>query len=356
MRSSAFSFVCDTLLGLFLCLWWKAALSRWGTDGPSAHALARAGGLYCTAVFLPRELGILVTAGALAVVAARMPHALDSSIERGRAARDEHRDYVKHLFLGVVTGCALEEIWRGLYWFSFMPAALTFFLLVGMASAFVMFKRRRNMRLPILLASLALVTVFCVNREVAPMLLAGLSLLLLLSTHYSRAGAADDRRAAFSGMALGLIGSCIMFNYIAVIFTYDVSIFGVYGTQTGFELATVFLSALLFSATGGYLGWAIIKQARMAEVERQQEVVVSEAGLVRDILLAYDLTPLQVDTATLLLRGRTVAQISSELHYAPSTIKAARRVCLERAHVSDVSALREQIIAGIRCSQQSSQQ
>ncbi|MCH3948418.1 MAG: hypothetical protein LKE43_06450 [Olsenella sp.] len=143
----------------------------------------------------------------------------------------------------------------------------------------------------------------------------------------------------------------MLFNRVATTFTYHVGVLGVYGTQTGFELVCVFLSALVFAASGIYVGRRIVCSGRFARDKLQQRSISLNEVVVRDVLAAYDLTPLQIDTALLLLQGRTVREISQELGYAPSTIKTARRVCLTRVQAPDIPSLRREILAGIRCSQ-----
>jgi hypothetical protein len=255
------------------------------------------------------------------------------------------------LFLiGCVVGGGLEEVWRGLYWFSFMPAALTFFTPVCFCCILSLFVRSSEQSVPSVAFSVSILTVAFVMPDLAPTILAALSLLLLVVSCGAYV-AGPSGSPVLCGLSLGLAGGCVLFNRVATTFTYHVGVLGVYGTQTGFELVCVFLSALVFAASGIYVGRRIVCSGRFARDKLQQRSISLNEVVVRDVLAAYDLTPLQIDTALLLLQGRTVREISQELGYAPSTIKTARRVCLTRVQAPDIPSLRREILAGIRCSQ-----
>lgn len=347
-HSDVLSFVCDTVIGALLCRWWSTAFLEWRHRRPRASSIVWSGGLLSLLALLPQNIVALSSAAALSVLILRMPSQSSPAETHGHVA---HGPQGTSLIFGAITGCALEEIWRGLHWFSFMPAALTFFVLLSAFGILALSSGGLRPKTWLLVFPVYFSIVLLVSGSDAPTLLAGFSLLLLAENSTAVLRGNNSLFFIF-GLACGLIFSCIAFNVIGSIFTYHVDILGIYGTQTGFELLTVFLSALLFSGLGIYFGRRLILLSQEELVESVHKELSDNNLLAREYLLAYDLTPLQIDVAMLLLQGKTVAQISGELHYAASTVGAARRACLKRLRVTSTEELRKEILAGIRCSQE----
>lgn len=351
-HSDALGFVCDLVIGSQLCRFWSIAFLEWRYRRPHVRSIIWSGGILSLLVLLPGDIVALTSAAALSVLVLQTPPP-DSLVE----ARDDviYKPREKGLLFGAIVGCALEEIWRGLYWFSFMPAALTFFALLGIFGLRAIHSSGFRPKLWLLVFPAFFSITLLASRSDAPMLLAGFS-LLLLAENCTAALKGNSPLYFICGMACGLIYSCIAFNVIAYIFTYHMDIFGIYGTQTGFELSTVFLSALLFSGLGIYFGRRLVQLRQEELVESARSELSDNNLLAREFLLAYDLTPMQIDVAILLVQGKTVTQICDELHYAASTVSAARRACLKRLQVTNTEGLRNEILAGIRRSQEETQQ
>lgn len=346
-HSASVMFACDAVLGFYLYRWWVTAASRRGAFKGCPIAMACSVVAFILCDLLPAEPSLVV--GACLILATSFAMPLRDDTEES-AVSVQPKNSLFLFLIGCVVGGGLEEVWRGLYWFSFMPAALTFFTPVCFCCILSLFVRSSEQSVPSVTLTLAILAVACVIPGSAPAILAALSLLLLVVSCGSYV-AEPSGSPVLCGLSIGLAGGCVVFNRVATTFTYHVSVLGVYGTQTGFELVCVFLSALIFAASGVYVGRRIVCSGRFARDKLQQRSISLNEVVVRDVLAAYDLTPLQIDTAMLLLQGRTVREISQELGYAPSTIKTARRVCLTRVRAADIPALRREVLAGIRCSQ-----
>lgn len=346
-HSASVMFACDAVLGFCLYRWWVAAASRRGAFKRRPIAMACPVVAFILCDLLLAELSLVV--GVCLILATSFTMPLRDDTEE-TAVGVQPRESLCLFLIGCVVGGGLEEVWRGLYWFSFMPAALTFFTPVCFCCILSLFVRSSEQSVPSVAFSVSILTVAFVMPDLAPTILAALSLLLLVVSCGAYV-AGPSGSPVLCGLSLGLVGGCVLFNRVATTFTYHVGVLGVYGTQTGFELVCVFLSALVFAASGIYVGRRIVCSGRFARDKLQQRSISLNEVVVRDVLAAYDLTPLQIDTALLLLQGRTVREISQELGYAPSTIKTARRVCLTRVQAPDIPSLRREILAGIRCSQ-----
>lgn len=255
---------------------------------------------------------------------------------------------------GIPLGCAVEECWRSYHWFSFMPAALTFLVPIALASLLTVHAAQpRALPRAALACGIPFVSVLASIGDL-PVALVAAALVVLLSAAHSIAPSPLERQSLCLGVGIGLLGGCIGVNAVGDIFTYHVGILGTYGTQTGFELATIALSTLVFAGGGLWFGRRMTIRARMVAMRRDLAGREEDEGLIRNALASYGLNGFQTATALMLLQGCSIDEIARELHYTPESVRNARRICFQRLRVSGVDAMRREVSSAIRCSQPNS--
>lgn len=267
---------------------------------------------------------------------------------------------------GAISGLACEEIWRSAYWFSFMPAALSFLIPIAIASAFLILARAPETRAVDARPALIVVAAVCVLLLLlAPARGAILAYIatqaafmaaLVLncfegmngdaSLYCSRNYTARDWVAFIIGWGFGVLAGLVGVNMVGEVYTNHVGVFGVYGNQTGFELFTAFASALIFASTGLWFAYRMGKRGIEAG---RAEALVGAMPADDDIetrLRAIGMTDLQIQVAIQTAHGASVSEIARTLGYSASAVRQARLTCYRVFSVHSPSALRDAIRAG----------
>lgn len=276
------------------------------------------------------------------------------------------RLHVECIAFGAIFGLACEEIWRSAYWFSFMPAALSFLIPIAIASEFLILARAPEARAVDIRPVLVAVAAACVLLLLlAPARAANLAYIATqavftaafilncfgsmngdASPYCSRSYTARGWVALIIGWGLGVLVGLVGINMVGEVYTNHVGVFGVYGNQTGFELFTAFASALIFASTGLWFAYRIGKRAIEA---RRAEALVGATPADDDIetrLRAIGMTDLQIRVAIHTAHGASVSEIARTLGYSASAVRQARLTCYRVFSVHSPSALRDAIRAG----------
>ncbi len=250
-----------------------------------------------------------------------------------------------------VLGLAIEEIWRGSYWFSFMPATFFFILPANIAAIRTLHKRGSKQAI-VGLASLAIGFVCCLitSRDLT-MALVTFSLFMLVSPFvtFSLAGHLLTLGTSVAiSLTAGLLAGVYAMNAFASVFTYHVGALGTFGTQTGVEVLSIAAATIVFLGTGISLlrdVTATLKQRRALGGD------IPSTGEITQYLTAFNLTKTQIDVAAQLVQGKTVDEAAEALCYSPVTVRAARNRVFEALGVESIDTLSDSICAGIRRSQ-----
>lgn len=275
------------------------------------------------------------------------------------------RLHVECVAFGAIFGLACEEIWRSAYWFSFMPAALSFLIPIAIASEFLILARAPEARAvdtrPVLVAVAAACVLLLL---LAPARAANLAYIATqavftavfilncfgsmngdASPYCSRSYTARGWVALIIGWGLGVLVGLVGINMVGEVYTNHVGVFGVYGNQTGFELFTAFASALIFASTGLWFAYRMGKRGIEA---RRAEALVGATPADDDIetrLRAIGMTDLQIQVAIHTAHGASVSEIARTLGYSASAVRQARLTCYRVFSVHSPSALRDAIRA-----------
>lgn len=277
----------------------------------------------------------------------------------------------KCMVFGAISGLVCEEVWRSAYWFSFMPAALSFLIPITIASAFLILARAPEARAVDTRPALIAVAVVCamllllapargailayIAAQVAFMAAFILNCFEGMngdaSPHCSRNYTARDWVAFIIGWGFGVLAGLVGINMVGEVYTSHVGVFGVYGNQTGFELFTAFASALIFASTGL---WFTYRMGKTGIEARRAEALASAMPADDDIetrLRAIGMTDLQIQVAIQTAHGASVGEIARTLGYSASAVRQVRLTCYRVFSVHSPSALRDAICAGKPCSQ-----
>lgn len=275
------------------------------------------------------------------------------------------RLHVECIAFGAIFGLACEEIWRSVYWFSFMPAALSFLIPIAIASAFLILTRAPEARAVDTRPVLVTVAAACVLLLLlAPARAANLAYIATqavftaafilncfdnmngdASPYCSRSYTAKGWVALIIGWGSGVLVGLVGINMVGEVYTNHVGVFGVYGNQTGFELFTAFASALIFASTGLWFAYRIGKRGIEA---RRAEALAGATPADDDIetrLRAIGMTDLQIQVAVQTAHGASIGEIASALGYSASAVRQARLTCYRVFSVHSPSALRDAIRA-----------
>lgn len=275
------------------------------------------------------------------------------------------RLHVECIAFGAIFGLACEEIWRSVYWFSFMPAALSFLIPIAIASAFLILTRAPEARAVDTRPVLVTVAAACVLLLLlAPARAANLAYIATqavftaafilncfdnmngdASPYCSRSYTAKGWVALIIGWGFGVLVGLVGINMVGEVYTNHVGVFGVYGNQTGFELFTAFASALIFASTGLWFAYRIGKRGIEA---RRAEALAGATPADDDIetrLRAIGMTDLQIQVAVQTAHGASIDEIASALGYSASAVRQARLTCYRVFSVHSPSALRDAIRA-----------
>lgn len=299
------------------------------------------------------------------------PDSLDGGVMADESLRVEKLD-ARCMVFGAISGLACEEIWRSAYWFSFMPAALSFLIPVALACVILLCLRSKDVRagklLPVLFGIAAVCSLLfllipargAVLTYVAAQTILVAALVLNcfdgLDGDVAMGKKSSDKANAWvsltigwgTGVLVGLVG----INMVGEVYTSHVDVFGVYGNQTGFELFTAFVSALVFAATGLWFAYRICKrgfEAKRGGVSVDGSTVDDDEVEAR--LRSIGMTDLQVQVAIATIRGASVGEIATTLGYSRSAVRQARLTCYRVFSVHSASALKNAIIAGKSYSQ-----
>lgn len=275
------------------------------------------------------------------------------------------RLHVECIAFGAIFGLACEEIWRSAYWFSFMPAALSFLVPIAIASEFLILARAPEARAvdtrPVLVAVAATCVLLLLLAPARGAILAYIAAQAAFTAAFvlncfegmygdaspccSRNNTARGWVALIIGWGLGVLAGLVGINMVGEVYTNHVGVFGVYGGQTGFELFTAFASALIFASTGLWFAYRIGKRGIEA---RRAEALVGATPADDDIetrLRAIGMTDLQMQVAIHTAHGASVSEIARTLGYSASAVRQARLTCYRVFSVHSPSALRDAIRA-----------
>lgn len=270
------------------------------------------------------------------------------------------------MVFGAISGLACEEIWRSAYWFSFMPAALSFLIPIAIASAFLILARAPETRAVDTRPALIVVAAVCVlllllapaRGAILAYIATQVAFMAALvlncfegmngdaSLYCSRNYTARDWVAFIIGWGFGVLAGLVGVNMVGEVYTNHVGVFGVYGNQTGFELFTAFASALIFASTGLWFAYRMGKRGIEAG---RAEALVGAMPADDDIetrLRAIGMTDLQIQVAIQTTHGASVSEIARTLGYSASAVRQARLTCYRVFSVHSPSALRDAIRAG----------
>lgn len=283
-----------------------------------------------------------------------------------RVALPIERLHVECMVFGAISGLACEEIWRSAYWFSFMPAALSFLIPIAIASAFLILARAPETRAVDTRPALIVVAAVCVlllllvpaRGAILAYIATQAAFMAALvlncfegmngdaSLYCSRNYTARDWVAFIIGWGFGVLAGLVGVNMVGEVYTNHVGVFGVYGNQTGFELFTAFASALIFASTGLWFAYRMGKRGIEAG---RAEALVGAMPADDDIetrLRAIGMTDLQIQVAIQTAHGASVSEIARTLGYSASAVRQARLTCYRVFSVHSPSALRDAIRAG----------
>lgn len=270
------------------------------------------------------------------------------------------------MVFGAISGLACEEIWRSAYWFSFMPAALSFLIPIAIASAFLILARAPETRAVDARPALIVVAAVCVLLLLlAPARGAILAYIatqaafmaaLVLncfegmngdaSLYCSRNYTARDWVAFIIGWGFGVLAGLVGVNMVGEVYTNHVGVFGVYGNQTGFELFTAFASALIFASTGLWFAYRMGKRGIEAGRAEALAGAMPADDDIETRLRAIGMTDLQIQVAIQTAHGASVSEIARTLGYSASAVRQVRLTCYRVFSVHSPSALRDAIRAG----------
>lgn len=256
------------------------------------------------------------------------------------------------LFVG---GLAVEELWRGSYWFSFMPAAL---LYVGtMVIAALISARRRLSRgwstwLAVLVGS-GLLCLLASGDNIRTASIAAVVMALVVSSEVLL-GLLHSRRSdssEFVPIGLGMICGTYGGNFLSWVFTYHVDALGMFGTQSGFEVLSIVLSSMLFlgaGLSGIRLFWSALERQDWAECAARLD-----ADDLVQYLIGLGLKESQSEIVSNLIKGMTVEETATSLHYSPITVRAALNYAYKLVGASSITELTRLVFADKGCSHSS---
>lgn len=250
-----------------------------------------------------------------------------------------------------VLGLAAEEIWRGSYWFSFMPATCFFILTAGIGAIRAL-RRGCSKRASVCLACLTVGFACCLALSKDPTMALVTFLLFMLVSPFAvfaetRTFDIPGTKAALA-LSVGLFAGIYGMNGFASIFTYHVGALGTFGTQTGVEALSIAAATVVFLGAGTML------LRDVTTIQKRRITANGDVPLPSEIaqyLEAFNLTKTQIDVAVQLLQGKTVGEVAESLRYSPITVRAARNHVFETFGVKSIDKLSDVICAGIRCSQ-----
>lgn len=263
---------------------------------------------------------------------------------------EANRQEAPLLISTLVLGVAIEELWRGSFWFSFMPAALLFILPVigaGLVAALRMPSQRQLRRM--VPATLTAAICIALSRNAA---MAGITLctgLTMLAIDLDDSLGLVSRRDPNSPFVLGvgIVAGLYGVNVFSSLFTYSDDVLGVFGTQSGLEVLSIVLSSAIFLGSGLMTSRNLLRRAHSQSLR----TAMFDEGAAAEFLTGFGLPDIQVAVCVDTARGMTAAEISGRLNYSPITVRAARRSAFEKLDVRTASELQVRILAGIRRSQ-----
>lgn len=299
---------------------------------------------------IDKETASLIRIAARYFLAVHLPSFLNEiRPENRRSSYLPNMDTTAYCF---VAGLALEEIWRGFLWLSFLPATLLF-LIPFASSVFIVLHRQLTKQARLCVLCLAALFVCCLelggNQDAGPIaillfLLAGPFIILTEAGYINPASNRLSLAVSF-GLILGTYGV----NTFSTAFTYNTGIFGVYGTQTGLEILSISLAAIVYFGSGAYFSYKVIRTSKQCERMALADRLAPSA--ISQYLASFDLTKTQTEIAVLLVQGLSLKEISERLNYSVITIRAAKNQVLKTFDVGSISELQKGVVAGIQRSQ-----
>ena len=262
--------------------------------------------------------------------------------------------------VGVVMGCAAEEIWRDInrrsHDFSLLMAIV---LIAAIAVAFLLVRgvSRRAARRIIAAVPLLALGLWGYKLTVAALLLCGIAVGVALR-ELMRIGAADDREVW--AMALGAgIGAFIGFKAVNAYEDMLVDSSLAYYALPAYARTQLPLfggmaseGAVSLVLSGGVFVFGVASVACLALFSRRYRLAVDEVQAlvaladvefdetrVRSYLTGRGLSALQADVVLRVVGGQTSGRIASELHYAVGTVNTARDVSYKTLRVHNRAEL-----------------
>ncbi len=270
---------------------------------------------------------------------------------RQRSHPDTNCSETSFSISALILGIAIEELWRGSFWFSFMPAALLFVIpVIGTALVAGLKSRPQEQQRRMVPAALTILACVIISRDIfmaTITLCVGLTALTINHIDDLDLASLADPSIPFL-LGIGVVAGIYGVNVFSWLFTYANDALGMFGTQSGLEVASIALSSSIFLGSGLLTSRELSHRARN---QSHREMTLNESTAI-EYLLGLGLPEIQAAVSVDIARGMTTNEISEHLNYSPITVRAARRGAFEKLNVRTASELQSKIHAGICRSQE----
>lgn len=264
--------------------------------------------------------------------------------------------------LGFIGGCSLSI--ASLVPMAIGPSMLVpalLFMLSTCVTAVCVFTPRMDIKRSIFpclsLAALLAITLFAclqISTRLLVGILSGLFILSLegLAVRLTSLSAADKIHSSTSSSLVALGTGAIFCHLVCRLIPQSPS--SLSSLLLSVEKPVIPTSLLLLLAIGLFMGIGLFalyrasEESRLIRQEQTSQIISNESA--RTFLSSQNLSTFQLEVGVRTFAGMQTAQIAEELHYAQSSVRAARSRCFQSVKAHDIRSFQVAITQAIRCS------